>query len=49
MPAFISLLIRGLPNPTAEVRTPPNSFPNGKSSEKAKVKADSQTILEVDL
>ena len=49
MPAFINLLIKGLPRPTAEVKTPPNSMPNGKSSEKAKVRADSQTIFEVDL
>ena len=35
--------------PTADVKTPPNSFPNGKSSEKANVRADSQTIFEVDL
>ena len=49
MPAFINLLINGSPRPTADVKTPPNSFPNGKSSEKANVRADSQTIFEVDL
>ena len=47
--AFFNLSIKGIPKPEAGVKNPPKFSPPGKLSERAIVKADSHSILEVDL